>query len=49
MKLVGRLARLGRRAEVEEVRTFFAPYEEHAALAGMYALQLGWPESTRLA
>ena len=38
VKLVGRLARLGRRAEVEEVRTFFAPYEEHAALAGMYAL-----------
>ncbi len=38
VKLVGRLARLGRRAEVEEVRTFFAPYEDHAALAGMYAL-----------
>ena len=38
MKLVGRLARLGRRATVDEVRDFFAPYEEYAALAGMYAL-----------
>ena len=35
VKLVGRLARLGRRATVDEVRDFFAPYEEHAALAGM--------------
>jgi 3-methyladenine DNA glycosylase/8-oxoguanine DNA glycosylase len=39
VKLVGRLARLGRRAEVEEVREFFAPYGEHAALAGIYALR----------
>ncbi|HEU0025208.1 MAG TPA: hypothetical protein VFQ12_11280 [Thermoleophilaceae bacterium] len=38
VKLVGRLAGLGRRAEVHEVRDFFAPYEEHAALAGLYAL-----------
>jgi 3-methyladenine DNA glycosylase/8-oxoguanine DNA glycosylase len=38
VKLVGRLAGLGRRAEVEEVRAFFAPYEEHAGLAGLYAL-----------
>jgi 3-methyladenine DNA glycosylase/8-oxoguanine DNA glycosylase len=38
VKLVGRLARLGRRATVEEVREFFAPYGEHAALAGTYAL-----------
>jgi 3-methyladenine DNA glycosylase/8-oxoguanine DNA glycosylase len=38
VKLVGRLAGLGRRATEDEVRAFFAPYEEHAALAGMYAL-----------
>ena len=35
----GSLAGLGRRASEEEVREFFAPYGEHAALAGMYALQ----------
>ena len=39
VKLVGRLAGLGRRATEEEVREFFAPYEEHAALAGIYALR----------
>ena len=38
IKLVGRLARLGRRATVEEVREFFAPYAPHAALAGIYLL-----------
>lgn len=38
VKLVGTLARLGRRATVEEVREFFAPYGEHAALAGIYSL-----------
>ena len=38
LKLVGRLAGLGRRATEDEVRGFFAPYEEHAALAGIYAL-----------
>ena len=38
VKLVGELAGLGRRATEEEVRDFFAPYEEHAALAGIYAL-----------
>jgi 3-methyladenine DNA glycosylase/8-oxoguanine DNA glycosylase len=38
LKLVGVLAGLGRRAVEEEVRAFFAPYEEHAALAGIYAL-----------
>jgi hypothetical protein len=38
LKLVGALAGLGRRAGEEEVRAFFAPYEEHAAVAGMYAL-----------
>ncbi len=39
VKLVGRLAGLGRRASEDEVREFFAPYEEWAALAGWYALQ----------
>jgi 3-methyladenine DNA glycosylase/8-oxoguanine DNA glycosylase len=38
LKLVGVLAGLGRRATEEEVRGFFAPYDEHAALAGIYAL-----------
>jgi 3-methyladenine DNA glycosylase/8-oxoguanine DNA glycosylase len=38
VKLVGRLAGLGRRADEHEVRAFFAPYEEHAGLAGLYAL-----------
>jgi 3-methyladenine DNA glycosylase/8-oxoguanine DNA glycosylase len=38
VKLVGQLADLGRRATEDEVREFFAPYEEHAALAGIYAL-----------
>ena len=37
--LVGKLMHGGRRASEEEVREFFAPYGEHAALAGMYALQ----------
>jgi 3-methyladenine DNA glycosylase/8-oxoguanine DNA glycosylase len=39
VKLVGELAGLGRRATEEEVRVFFGPYGEHAALAGIYALQ----------
>jgi 3-methyladenine DNA glycosylase/8-oxoguanine DNA glycosylase len=39
VKLVGQLAGLGRRATEDEVRAFFAPYGEHAALAGLYALQ----------
>jgi 3-methyladenine DNA glycosylase/8-oxoguanine DNA glycosylase len=38
LKLVGALAGLGRRAGEDEVRAFFAPYEEHAGLAAMYAL-----------
>jgi 3-methyladenine DNA glycosylase/8-oxoguanine DNA glycosylase len=38
VKLVGQLAGLGRRATEDEVREFFAPYDEHAALAGLYAL-----------
>ena len=38
IKLVGHLAGLGRRATEEEVREYFAPYGEHAALAGIYLL-----------
>jgi 3-methyladenine DNA glycosylase/8-oxoguanine DNA glycosylase len=38
VQLVGRLAGLGRRATEDEVRAFFAPYEEWAGLAGIYAL-----------
>jgi 3-methyladenine DNA glycosylase/8-oxoguanine DNA glycosylase len=38
VKLVGRLEGLGRRATEDEVRAYFAPYEEHAGLAGFYAL-----------
>jgi 3-methyladenine DNA glycosylase/8-oxoguanine DNA glycosylase len=38
VKLVGRLAGLGRRATEEEVREFFAPFGEFAALAGIYSL-----------
>ena len=38
VKLVGRLAHGGRRATEDEVRAFFSGYEEHAALAGLYAL-----------
>jgi len=36
VKLVGRLAGLGRRATEDEVREFFAPYAPFAALAGTY-------------
>ena len=42
LKLVGLAAGLGRRATEDEVREFFAPYEEYAALAGHYALQTTW-------
>ena len=38
VKLVGRLAGLGRRATEDEVREFFAPYAPFTALAGLYAL-----------
>jgi DNA-3-methyladenine glycosylase II len=34
LKLVGRLAGLGRRATVAEVEEFYAPYEPHRGLAG---------------
>jgi 3-methyladenine DNA glycosylase/8-oxoguanine DNA glycosylase len=40
VKLVGRLAGLGRRATEDEVRAFFAPYEEFAGLAAVYALRI---------
>ncbi len=39
IKLVGRLAGLGRRATEDEVREFFAPYGEWTGLAAFYALQ----------
>jgi 3-methyladenine DNA glycosylase/8-oxoguanine DNA glycosylase len=38
VKLVGRLAGLGRRASEDEVRAFYAPYGEFAGLAGLYSL-----------
>jgi 3-methyladenine DNA glycosylase/8-oxoguanine DNA glycosylase len=41
VKLVGHLAGLGRRATVEEVEEYFAPYAPFRALAGTYALA-GW-------
>jgi 3-methyladenine DNA glycosylase/8-oxoguanine DNA glycosylase len=42
LKFVGLAARLGRRATEDEVREFFAPYGEYAALAGWYALHTTW-------
>jgi DNA-3-methyladenine glycosylase II len=38
LKLVGRLARLGRRATVEEVEELFAPYAPFRGLAGAWAI-----------
>ena len=38
VKLVGRLAGLGRRATEDEVREFFEPYEPFQALAGTYVI-----------
>ncbi|HEX8074809.1 MAG TPA: hypothetical protein VF545_07495, partial [Thermoleophilaceae bacterium] len=38
IKLVGVVAGLGRRATVEEVREFYAPYAPYGALAGLYML-----------
>ncbi len=38
VKYVGRIAGLGRRATVEEVREWFEPYAPYAALAGLYLL-----------
>jgi 3-methyladenine DNA glycosylase/8-oxoguanine DNA glycosylase len=40
LKLVGRLARLGRRATVEEVEEFYAPYEPFRGLAAMWTVGL---------
>jgi len=40
LKLVGRLARLGRRASVEEVEEFYAPYEPFRGLAGLWTIGL---------
>jgi 3-methyladenine DNA glycosylase/8-oxoguanine DNA glycosylase len=39
VKLVGRMLRLGRRAEVEEVHEFFEPYAPFQGLAGLYLLR----------
>jgi 3-methyladenine DNA glycosylase/8-oxoguanine DNA glycosylase len=38
IKLVGRLAGLGRRATVDEVREWFEPYEPFRGIAGTYLL-----------
>jgi 3-methyladenine DNA glycosylase/8-oxoguanine DNA glycosylase len=38
VKLVGGLARLGRRASEDEVREFFAPFAPFQGLAGTYLL-----------
>jgi len=40
LKLVGRLARLGRRATVEEVDEFYAPYGPFRGLAGLWTIGL---------
>ena len=47
VKLVGALARLGRRATEDEVREFFAPYAPYQALAGLYALKAPRPAVAR--
>lgn len=40
LKLVGRLAGLGRRATVAEVEEFYAPYEPYRGLAGLWTIGL---------
>ncbi|HYP54930.1 MAG TPA: hypothetical protein VEQ41_01325, partial [Solirubrobacterales bacterium] len=40
LKLVGRLARLGRRATVEQVEEFYAPYAPFRGLAGHWTIGL---------
>jgi 3-methyladenine DNA glycosylase/8-oxoguanine DNA glycosylase len=40
LKLVGRLARLGRRATVDEVEEFYAPYAPFRGLAGAWTIGL---------
>jgi 3-methyladenine DNA glycosylase/8-oxoguanine DNA glycosylase len=47
VKLVGRLAGLGRRATEDEVRAFFARYAPFQALAGTYLLRAPAPAGTR--
>jgi 3-methyladenine DNA glycosylase/8-oxoguanine DNA glycosylase len=42
VKLVGRLAGLGRRATVDEVYEYFEPYAPYAALAGLYMLNASY-------
>jgi 3-methyladenine DNA glycosylase/8-oxoguanine DNA glycosylase len=46
VKLVGHLQGLGRRATVEEVEAYFAPYAPFRGLAGIYALA-GWHKAMR--
>jgi 3-methyladenine DNA glycosylase/8-oxoguanine DNA glycosylase len=43
VKLVGHLAGLGRRATVEEVEEFYAPYEPYRGLAGAFSLSGHYP------
>jgi 3-methyladenine DNA glycosylase/8-oxoguanine DNA glycosylase len=38
LKVIGRLAGLGRRATPDEVEEFFAPYEPYRGLAGTFTL-----------
>ena len=38
IKLVGRLAHLGRRATIAEVEEFYAPYAPYRGLAGVHTL-----------
>nr|MBA2521762.1 hypothetical protein [Solirubrobacterales bacterium] len=38
LKLVGRLAALGRRATIVEVEDFYAPYEPYRGIAGLLTL-----------
>jgi 3-methyladenine DNA glycosylase/8-oxoguanine DNA glycosylase len=46
VKLVGHLAGLGRRATVEEVEEYFAPYAPYRGLAATFALA-GWHKAMR--
>ncbi len=46
VKLVGHLEGLGRRATVEEVEEYFAPYAPFRGLAGTFALA-GWHKAMR--
>jgi 3-methyladenine DNA glycosylase/8-oxoguanine DNA glycosylase len=46
VKLVGYLAGLGRRATVEEVEEYFAPYEPFRGLAGAFALAV-WHKAAK--